>query len=52
MFALVDANKDAGFFHSKPVSKCDGRGHYGGDAETCMNVGEGMGKLMAELLNK
>ena len=25
-------------------------GHYGGNAETYMNIGEGMGKAMAQLL--
>jgi hypothetical protein len=39
-------------FYSKPVSKGGSGGHYGGDAETYMNVGEGMGKLMVELLSK
>ena len=52
MFDFVDANKDAGFFYSKPVSKGASCGHYGGDAETYMNVGEGMGKMMVELLSK
>ena len=52
MFDFVDANKDAGFFYAKPVSKGGSCGHYGGDAETYMNVGEGMGKLMVELLGK
>jgi hypothetical protein len=52
MFDFVDANKDAGFFYAKPVSKGGSCGHYGGDAETYMNVGEGMGKLMVELLKK
>jgi hypothetical protein len=52
MFAFADADKDAEFFYSKPVSKNGSCGHYGGDAETYMNVGEGMGKLMVELLSK
>lgn len=52
MFAFDDAHKDAGFFYAKPVSKGASCGHYGGDAETYMNVGEGMGKLMVELLKK
>jgi Carbohydrate esterase, sialic acid-specific acetylesterase len=52
MFDFVDANKDAGFFYSNPVSKGGSCGHYGGDAETYMNVGEGMGKLMVDLLKK
>ncbi len=52
MFAFADAHEDAGFFYSKPVSKNGSCGHYGGDAETYMNVGEGMGKMMIELLAK
>jgi hypothetical protein len=39
-------------FYSNPVSKGGANGHYGGDAETYMNVGDGMGRLMAELLSK
>ncbi len=42
----------AAVFYSKPVAKGSSGGHYGGDAETYMNVGEGMGKLMVELLSK
>jgi hypothetical protein len=42
----------AAVFFSKPVSKGSGNGHYGGDAETYMSVGEGMGKAMVELLAK
>ena len=38
-------------FYSNPVSKGgSANGHYGGHAETYMNVGEGMGKAMAALL--
>ena len=38
-------------FYSNPVSKGgSSSGHYSRNAETYMNVGEGMGKLMAELL--
>jgi len=38
-------------FYSNPVSKGgSANGHYGGNAETYMNVGEGMGRAMAELL--
>jgi len=38
-------------FYSNPVSKGGAsNGHYGGNAETYMNVGEGMGRAMAELL--
>jgi hypothetical protein len=52
MYKFADADKDAGVFYSKPVSKGGSCGHYGKDAETYMNVGEGMGKLMLELLSK
>lgn len=38
-------------FYSNPVCKGgSANSHYGGNGETYMNVGEGMGKLMAELL--
>ncbi len=38
-------------FYSHPVWKGGhANGHYGGKAETYMNVGEGMGRAMAELL--
>jgi len=54
MFAFADADKDAAFFYSKPVTIGGGGscGHYSKNAETYMNVGEGMGKLMIELLKK
>ena len=55
MFAFAENPefKDkAAVFFSKPVSKGSGNGHYGGDAETYMSVGAGMGKAMAELLSK
>ncbi|MCH7228712.1 sialate O-acetylesterase [Haloferula sp. A504] len=52
MFSFADADKDAEVFFSKPVSKGGSCGHYGGDPETYMNVGEGMGRLMVELLQK
>jgi hypothetical protein len=40
-------------FYSNPVSKGgSANGHYGGNPETYMNVGEGMGAAMAELLKK
>ena len=40
-------------FYSNPVSKGgSANGHYGGNAETYLNVGAGMGRLMAELLAK
>jgi hypothetical protein len=36
-------------FYSNPVSKGgSANGHYGGNPETYMNVGDGMGKAMAE----
>jgi hypothetical protein len=51
--ALPEFKDQAAVFYSKPVSKGGGSGgHYGGSAETYMNVGEGMGKLMVELLSK
>ena len=38
-------------FYSNPVSMGgSANGHYGGNAETYMNVGEGMGRAMAELI--
>ncbi len=49
--ALPEFKDQAAVFYSKPVSKGGSGGHYGGDAETYMNVGEGMGKLMVELLS-
>ena len=49
--ALPEFKDQAAVFYTKPVSKGGGSGgHYGGNAETYMNVGEGMGKLMVELL--
>jgi len=37
--------------YTHPLSKGGSSGgHYGGNAETYMNVGEGMGKAMVELL--
>ena len=40
-----------GFVYSNPLSKGGGSsGHYGGNPETYMNVGEAMGKAMVELL--
>jgi hypothetical protein len=40
-------------FYSHPVSKgSSSNAHYGGNAETYMNVGEGMGKAMAEMIKK
>jgi hypothetical protein len=53
MFAFADAHKgDAAFFYAHPVSKGGSCSHYGKDAETYMNVGEGMGRAMIELLKK
>jgi len=52
MYSFADADEDADVFYSKPVSKGGSCGHYSGDAETYMNVGEGMGKVMIELLAK
>ena len=52
-FAALPENKDkAAVFFSKPVAKGASGGHYGGDHDTYMKVGEGMGKLMIELLSK
>ena len=59
MFAVSDPDKhpefdgDVATVYSKPL--CHGgasNSHYGGNAETYMDVGEGMGKAMAELLEK
>jgi len=55
MFAFAERpefKNQAAVFFSQPVAKGASGGHYGGDAETYMNVGEGMGKLMVELLSK
>ena len=39
--------------YAHPLSKGGAsNGHYSGNAETYMNVGEGMGKAMADLLQK
>jgi hypothetical protein len=52
-FAALPENKDkAAVFYSQPVAKGASGGHYGGDHDTYMKVGEGMGKLMIELLSK
>lgn len=50
--ALPEFKDQAAVFYSKPVSKGGSGGHYGGDPETYMNVGEGMGKAMVDLLAK
>jgi hypothetical protein len=59
MFNVADPskypeNKDkVATFYSHPVSKGGAsNGHYNKNAETYMNVGEGMGAAMAELLTK
>lgn len=55
MFAFADMPEfedQAAVFYSKPVSKGGSGGHYGGDPDTYMKVGEGMGKAMVELLKK
>lgn len=48
--ALPEFKNQAAVFYSKPGSKGGSGGHYGGDADTYMYVGEGMGKAMVELL--
>ena len=50
--ALPEFKDQAAVFFSQPVAKGGSGGHYGGDADTYMKVGEGMGKLMIELLAK
>jgi hypothetical protein len=52
MFTFTKQEKDAEVFYSKPVASGGSGGHYGGDPNTYMKVGEGMGKLMIELLAK
>lgn len=52
MFSFAESEDDAACFYSKPVSSGGSGGHYGGDPNTYMRVGEGMGKLMLELLSK
>jgi len=52
-FAELPEFKDqAAVFYSKPVARGSSGGHYGGDPDTYMKVGEGMGRLMVELLSK
>jgi hypothetical protein len=42
-----------GFVYTNPLSKGgSSSGHYSGNPETYMNVGEAMGKAMVELLKK
>ncbi|MGB0743478.1 MAG: sialate O-acetylesterase [Opitutales bacterium] len=52
MFDFADSHDDAKVFYSKPVANGGSGGHYGGDPDTYMKVGEGMGKLMLELLSQ
>lgn len=56
MFAFAkrpELKGSAATFFSNPVSKGGGaNGHYGGNAETYMNVGVGMGQAMVELLKE
>ncbi|PQJ30366.1 hypothetical protein BSZ32_13645 [Rubritalea profundi] len=52
MFTFAKQEKDAEVFYSKPVSSGGSGGHYSKNPETYMNVGEGMGKAMVELLSK
>ena len=49
---LPEFKEQAAVFYSKPVANGGSGGHYGGDPNTYMGVGEGMGKLMVELLGK
>ncbi len=53
-FAELPEFKDkAAVFFTQPVANGGSSGsHYSGNGETYMNVGEGMGKAMAELLSK
>jgi len=50
--ALPEFKDQAAVFYSKPVANGGSGGHYGGDPNTYMGVGEGMGKLMVDLLGK
>lgn len=50
--ALPEFKDQTAVFYSKPVAKGGSGGHYGGDPDTYMKVGEGMGQLMVELLGK
>jgi hypothetical protein len=56
MFDFADRPEfkdQAAVFFTQPVANGGSSGsHYGGNAETYMNVGEGMGKAMVELLSK
>ena len=51
--ALPELEDKVAFVYAHPLSKGGGSsGHYGGNPETYMNVGEAMGKAMVELLSK
>lgn len=53
MESVAEKNKDAAFVYTNPLSKgSSSSAHYSGNAETYMNVGEGMGKAMAEMLTR
>jgi hypothetical protein len=58
MKAVAEADEEdlkgkVGFVYTHPLSKGgSSSGHYGGNPETYMNVGEAMGKAMVELLEK
>lgn len=48
-----ELGENLGFVYANPLSKGgSGNSHYGGNAETYMNVGLGMGKAMVEQLKK
>ena len=45
------SSDDIGFVYAKPLSKgSSSSAHYGGNAETYMNVGLALGAKMAELV--
>ena len=51
MKSFAKGNDDVGFVYTHPLSKGgSSSGHYSGNPETYMNVGEAMGKSMVELL--
>ena len=53
MEAVAKNDDKVAFVYTHPLSKGGGSsGHYGGNPETYMNVGEAMGKAMVELLSK
>ena len=54
MFAFGEAHKgEAAVVYTNPISMgSSSNAHYGGNAETYMNVGEAMGKAMVELLKQ